>query len=140
MIPIEFEGSTVLQKPPGLSDEECGSIAVRKCVSIAQVDYFLVCYKPSYEDIVALQHNGTLYFRIMAQHRYVAVGVGTLETVAGSLIPAWYLTPGPVFDWKLGADQVLDLSSPDNYVWYLIAGDTFPPVAAWTINPDGTIN
>lgn len=139
MLPVNFEGAIVLGKPPGMTDEQCASIYTSRCV-VGQIKFFLVCYKPSYEDILAMRENQKVCFQIMDRGRYVMIGVGTLEEIKNSPVVAWWLVRDPTFTWTLEKDQVEQLTQEGNYIWYLIAGETFPPVSAFTINADGSIN
>lgn len=62
MQPIEFPGSIEIKKPPSMTDEECFSAwAVIHRDEKGAVTGFTTCWKPSYEDLQALNRGEGVY-------------------------------------------------------------------------------
>lgn len=58
MQPIEFPGSTEIKKPDSMTDEECMSAwAIIHRDPMGHVTGFTTCWKPSYEDLQALNRG-----------------------------------------------------------------------------------
>lgn len=66
MHPVQFEGSFEIKKPEGMKDEECSSIWASKGVDEAGYPYFLEAWKPSYEDLQALNRGEPVYLKIVS--------------------------------------------------------------------------
>lgn len=66
MHPVSFEGATEIKKPADMSDEECSSIWAAHGVDEAGYPFFLEAWKPSYEDIQAINRGEPIYVKIMS--------------------------------------------------------------------------
>lgn len=66
MFPINFEGAIEIKKPANMTDEECMSIWAAKGVDEAGFPYFLEAWKPSYEDIQAINRGEPIYIKIVS--------------------------------------------------------------------------
>lgn len=86
MQPTYFEGSNEIKKPAGMTDEQCMSIwAKRGLVSLLEImakkielpafaagidsdnfPYFLTAWKPSYEDLQALNRGEPIYIKTVS--------------------------------------------------------------------------
>jgi len=92
MYPVQFEGSTEIKRPQNMTDEECMSIWAKfgfgKLIQImrlkespvdvvipgiaAGVDaddypYYVTAWKPSYEDLQALNRGEPIYIKTLAK-------------------------------------------------------------------------
>lgn len=92
MYPIQFEGSTEVKKPEGMTDEECMSLWAKfgfgKLIQImkakegdidviipgvvAGIDtsdypYYVTAWKPSYEDLQALNRGEPVYVKTLSR-------------------------------------------------------------------------
>jgi hypothetical protein len=66
MQPISFPGAIEIKKPPSMTDEECMSTWALIHVNDKQeVTHFTQCWKPSYEDLQALNRGEGVYIQIM---------------------------------------------------------------------------
>lgn len=66
MQPVEFLGSREIKKPAGMTDEECFSVWADSGIDAAQNPYFLTAWKPSYEDLQALNRGEPVYVKTIA--------------------------------------------------------------------------
>lgn len=83
MQPVSFEGATEIKKPEGMTDEQCMSIwakygftaligfkdippAAYTDVDEEQYRYFLTAWKPSYEDLQALNRGEPVYIKTLS--------------------------------------------------------------------------
>ena len=66
MIPIYFEGSQEIKKPVNMTDEECSSIWATTGVDEAGYAYILTAWKPSYEDLQALNNGSPIYIKVLS--------------------------------------------------------------------------
>jgi len=79
MQPIEFHGSVEIKKPPSMTDEECFSVwAAIHTDPTGNVTGFTTCWKPSYEDLQAMNKGGGVYIHSLSQ-RLVPMAVFTLD-------------------------------------------------------------
>lgn len=89
MQPIEFPGSTEIKKPENMTDEECMSVWARfgfgklyqiiqsngiatiphvaAGVDTDQYPYYVTAWKPSYEDLQALNRGEPIYIRTLSK-------------------------------------------------------------------------
>jgi len=62
MQPIAFPGSTEIKKPATMTDEECMSAwAVIHRDEKGDITGYTTCWKPSYEDLQALNEGGGVF-------------------------------------------------------------------------------
>jgi len=66
MQPVSFEGAVEIKKPASMTDEECMSIWAAHGVDEAGYQYFLEAWKPSYEDIQAINRGEPIYVKIVS--------------------------------------------------------------------------
>jgi len=68
MYPITFPGAVEIKKPTNMTDEECFSVwaQINKDES-GQVESYTMCWKPSYEDLKALNRGEGVYIQISAR-------------------------------------------------------------------------
>jgi hypothetical protein len=66
MIPIEFEGSTEIKKPVDMTDEQCSSIWAQRGIDGDDFPFFLTAWKPSYEDLQALNRGEPVYVKTIS--------------------------------------------------------------------------
>lgn len=66
MIPIFFPGAVKIKKPKEMTDEECFSVYATYDIDSQGYPYFLTAWKPSYEDMQALQRGEPIYIKIVA--------------------------------------------------------------------------
>ncbi len=66
MQPINFEGASFIGKPDEMSDEQCSGIHAMHGVDDAGYNYFLEAWKPSYEDLQAINRGEPIYIKILA--------------------------------------------------------------------------
>jgi hypothetical protein len=87
MYPVEFEGSVEIQKPENMTDEECMSIwakygfgklkqiidakgympHVAAGIDVDGYSYYLTAWKPSYEDLQALNRGEPVYVKTLSK-------------------------------------------------------------------------
>lgn len=78
MIPTNFEGATVINKPANMTDEECSPIYAAHGHDEAGYPYFLTAWKPSYEDLQALNRGEPVYVKSVSA-RLVPMALFTLD-------------------------------------------------------------
>lgn len=66
MQPVNFPGAIVVQKPEGMTDDQCFSIPAAHGIDNAGFMYFLEAWKPSYEDLQALNRGEPIYIKILS--------------------------------------------------------------------------
>ena len=67
MLPIPFEKSKAIAKPIGMTDEQCSSLEVLQGVTEQEGwPFTLSCWKPSKEDIEAIQAGRPIWVRILS--------------------------------------------------------------------------
>lgn len=66
MQPINFPGAQVVGKPPSMTDEECMSVYAMAMIDASGFGCFLECWKPSYEDIQAINRGEPIWIRIFS--------------------------------------------------------------------------
>jgi hypothetical protein len=66
MHPVSFPGSFEIKKPADMTDEECFSVHAVSGVDEAGFPYYLTAWKPSYEDLQALQRGEPIYVKTVA--------------------------------------------------------------------------
>lgn len=66
MQPVNFEGAIEIGKPKDMTDEQCMSIYAMKGVDEANFPYFLECWKPSYEDIQAINRGEPIWIKVVS--------------------------------------------------------------------------
>lgn len=66
MQPVSFPGSVEIGKPKNMTDEQCMSIPAIHGVDEDGFPYFMTAWKPSYEDIQALNRGEPIYIRTIA--------------------------------------------------------------------------
>lgn len=65
MQPINFPGAVEIKKPKDMTDEECFSVwAQIKVGDDGYPEYFTTCWKPSYEDLKALNRGEGVFIQI----------------------------------------------------------------------------
>lgn len=67
MHPAHFEGSREIGKPSNMTDEECSSIWGINGVDQEGYPYWLTAWKPSYEDLQALNRGEPIYIKTLSQ-------------------------------------------------------------------------
>ena|ERR1700688_2843403 len=102
MHPVEFPGSSEIRKPESMTDEQCFSVWARKGfidlttamdemwegklpphdvaldISVNSV-YFLTAWKPSYEDLQALNRGEPVYIKTLSSVGLPPMAVFTLD-------------------------------------------------------------
>lgn len=79
MNPIEFPGSTEIKKPASMTDEQCFSVwAFIDKDEEGNVKSFLTAWKPSYEDLQALNRGEPIYIQTL-MNRLPPMGVFTMD-------------------------------------------------------------
>lgn len=63
MSPFPFHGSRQIAKLPNMTDEQCLPIWADIGVDINGFPYFLTAWKPSYEDIQAINRGEPIYIK-----------------------------------------------------------------------------
>lgn len=66
MQPISFEGSMEIKKPANMTDEQCMSIWASHGIDAQGLPYYLTAWKPSYEDMQALNRGEPIYIKTIA--------------------------------------------------------------------------
>lgn len=88
MLPVSFEGATEIRKPESMTDEQCMSIWAKRGFStlVSYIaahqfgvphiymdtdqegfDFYLTAWKPSYEDLQALNRGEPIYIKTISQ-------------------------------------------------------------------------
>lgn len=78
MHPIEFEGSRIIGKPEGMTDDQCFGIPAGSGVDNAGFPYFVTAWKPSYEDLQALNRGEPVWIKSISR-QLVPMAVYTLN-------------------------------------------------------------
>lgn len=79
MQPINFPGAVEIGKPPSMTDEQCFSVwAIITRNEKGEATHFTQCWKPSYEDLQALNRGEGIYIQIMAP-RLPPIAVFTID-------------------------------------------------------------
>ena len=66
MIPIDFPGTNLeMTKPRVMTDEQCLPINVFKGIDIGGFQFYMEAWKPSYEDIQAINRGEPIYIKII---------------------------------------------------------------------------
>jgi hypothetical protein len=63
MQPVEFNGSRMIGKPKDMTDEQCFSIPAFDAVDDNGFHFWLTAWKPSYEDLQALNRGEPVYVK-----------------------------------------------------------------------------
>ena len=63
MQPIDFPGSRMIGKPADMTDEQCFGIPAYDAVDDNGFHYWLTAWKPSYEDLKALERGEAIYIK-----------------------------------------------------------------------------
>lgn len=63
MHPVNFDGARVIGKPNDVSDEQCFSVWATSGIDNAGFPYFCTAWKPSYEDMQALNRGEPIYIK-----------------------------------------------------------------------------
>lgn len=66
MQPVSFKGSTEIKKPANMTDDECMSIWATHGIDVFGYPYFLTAWKPSYEDLQALNRGEPIYVKTIS--------------------------------------------------------------------------
>lgn len=66
MHPTHFEGAVEIGKPRNMTDEECSSIWAAHGIDDAGFPFFITAWKPSYEDLQALQRGEPIYIKTIS--------------------------------------------------------------------------
>lgn len=66
MIPVHFEGAVEIKKPANMTDEQCTSIWAAYGVDEDGFPFFETAWKPSYEDLLALNNGGSVRVRTIS--------------------------------------------------------------------------
>lgn len=66
MFPVEFQGSTEIKKPASMTDEECFPVYATHGRDVKGFVYFLTAWRPSYEDMQALQKGEPIYVKTIS--------------------------------------------------------------------------
>jgi hypothetical protein len=78
MQPVYFEGSTEIKKPADMTDEQCMSTWAAAGIDEANFPFFLTAWKPSYEDLQALNRGEPVYIKTVTT-RLPPMAVFTLD-------------------------------------------------------------
>ena len=66
MQPIPFEGSFFIGKPKDMTDEQCMGVDGATGITPDGFPFFRTCWKPSYEDIQAINRGEPVFLDILA--------------------------------------------------------------------------
>lgn len=66
MQPVNFEGAVEIKKPANMTDEECMSIWASRGIDLDGYPFFLEAWKPSYEDLQALNRGEPIFIKIIS--------------------------------------------------------------------------
>jgi len=66
MQPVHFEGAREIGKPKDMTDEQCMSIWAYNNIDTAGFPFWLTAWKPSYEDLQALNRGEPVYVRTVS--------------------------------------------------------------------------
>lgn len=66
MIPVNFEGAVTIGKPESMTDEQCSNIYAAHGIDESGYRYFIEAWKPSYEDIQAINRGEPIWVRIIS--------------------------------------------------------------------------
>ena len=78
MQPVEFEGCRMVGKPQDMTDEQCMAIPAYEGVDDEGFHFFLTAWKPSYEDLKALNEGEPIYIKSLSA-RLVPMAVYTIN-------------------------------------------------------------
>lgn len=79
MQPIYFGGAIEIKKPDGMTDEQCMSVwAMIGANEKHEVTHYTTCWKPSFEDLQALNRGEGIYIQTHA-NRLPPMAVFTLD-------------------------------------------------------------
>jgi hypothetical protein len=78
MQPVEFQGSRMIGKPKDMTDEECFAIPAASGVDDAGFPYWVTAWRPSYEDLQALQRGEPVWVK-STSHGLVPMLLYTLD-------------------------------------------------------------
>lgn len=67
MQPVEFPGSVEIKKPANMTDEECHSLYGVAGVDAAGYPYYMTAWKPSYEDLKAINRGEPIYVKVISR-------------------------------------------------------------------------
>lgn len=67
MHPVEFEGSIEIKKPGNMTDEQCYSLWATAGIDAAGFPYYMTAWKPSYEDIQAINRGEPVYVKVLGK-------------------------------------------------------------------------
>lgn len=66
MTPVYFEGAVEIGKPTDMTDEQCFSVWAERGIDKEGFPYFFTAWKPSYEDLKALNAGGNIYVKVLS--------------------------------------------------------------------------
>lgn len=78
MQPTSFPGAFEICKPNDMTDEQCMSIWGCKGIDSEEFPYWLTAWKPSYEDLQALNRGEPIYIKSIC-HQLIPMAVFTLD-------------------------------------------------------------
>lgn len=67
MQPVYYEGAREIGKPEGVSDEQCFSVWATSGIDVQGFPYYCTAWKPSYEDLQALNRGEPIYIKTICQ-------------------------------------------------------------------------
>jgi hypothetical protein len=67
MQPVEFQGSRMIGKPKDMTDEQCFGIPATNGIDDAGFHYWLTAWKPSYEDLKALNRGESVLVKSISR-------------------------------------------------------------------------
>lgn len=65
MIPVFFEGSKEIKRPESMTDDQCMSVWAIQGTDTHGFYFFIEAWKPSYEDIQAINRGEPIYIKIV---------------------------------------------------------------------------
>lgn len=79
MFPVQFPGSRVIGKPETMTDEQCMSIHATNGVDADGFPFWLTAWKPSYEDMEALNRGEPIFIKTLTNGALPPMAVFTLD-------------------------------------------------------------
>jgi hypothetical protein len=65
---IKFEGAIEIEKPEGMSDEQCTSVWALKGIDAGGFIFWVQLWQPSYEDIQAINRGEPIVVKILSKN------------------------------------------------------------------------
>ncbi len=68
MHPVYFEGAVEVGKPENMTDDECMGRWATAGIDVNNYPYYMTAWKPSYEDLQALNRGEPVYVKILSKY------------------------------------------------------------------------